>query len=118
MIVFVYGSLKKGKKLHSYLKNSKFLGNATTCEKYPMILSKEGWYPYLIDKPGMGYYIKGEVYNITPNTLKLLDKVEEAPNYYFRKKICVKIGNKKVYAWTYFVKKPPKFTSKELLEEF
>ena len=118
MIVFVYGSLKQNKKLHSYLKNSEFLGYALTCEKYPMVLSKSGWYPYLIEKTGVGYQIKGEVYKITPKTLKILDKVEEAPYYYYRKKICVKIGNKKTKAWVYFVRKPPKFTKKELLEEF
>jgi gamma-glutamylaminecyclotransferase len=118
MIVFVYGSLKKGKKLHSYLKNSKFLGCATTCEKYPMILSKEGWYPYLIEKPGIGYKIKGEVYKITPNTLKLLDKIEEAPRYYYRKQICVKINGLSKKAWVYFVKKPTKFLKKELIKIF
>jgi len=118
MIVFVYGSLKQNGKLHSYLKNSVFLGYASTCKKYPMIISKKGWYPYLIEKPGEGYFIKGEVYKVSAKTLKLLDRVEEAPNYYYRKKTCVKIGNKKIKAWVYFVKKPPKFTKKELLEEF
>jgi len=30
MRVFVYGSLKRGKKLHSLLENAKFLGEAIT----------------------------------------------------------------------------------------
>jgi len=118
MIVFVYGSLKQNKKLHSYLKNSKFLGYATTCKKYPLILSKSGWYPYLINKPNIGYHIKGEVYKITPKTLKILDKLEEAPHYYYRKKICIKFNNKTIKAWVYFVRKPPKFTKKDLIDEF
>jgi len=118
MIVFVYGSLKRGKKLHHFLKNAKFLGEAITCEKYPMVLSKSGWYPYLIEKPGVGYRIKGEVYKITPKILKILDKVEEVPHYFYRKKICIEINGKKTIAWTYFVKKPPKFTKKDLINEF
>ncbi|WP_457563213.1 gamma-glutamylcyclotransferase family protein [Caminibacter pacificus] len=117
MIVFVYGSLKRGKRLHSYLKNAKFLGEGVTCRPYPLIVSKSGWYPYLIEKNG-GYKIKGEVYKITPKLLKILDKIEESPNYYYRKKICVKINGKTVKAWTYFVRKPPKFTKKELIKEF
>jgi len=118
MIVFVYGSLKKGKKLHSYLKKASFLGEAVTCEKYPMVLSKAGWYPYLIEKPNEGFYIKGEAYKITPKLLKILDKIEEVPNYYYRKKICIKVGNKKYKAYAYFVKKPPKYTKKDLIDEF
>jgi gamma-glutamylcyclotransferase (GGCT)/AIG2-like uncharacterized protein YtfP len=118
MIVFVYGSLKKGKKLHYYLKNAKFLGEAFTCEKYPMILSKSGWYPYLIEKKGVGYHVKGELYETSPKLLKILDRVEEAPHYYYRKKICVKLNDKKLKAWVYFVRKPPKFTKKDLIKEF
>ncbi len=118
MRIFVYGSLKKDKKLHGYLKNSKFLGNALTCHKYPMILSKSGWYPYLFEKKGIGKYVKGEVYDVSPNILKVLDRVEEAPYYYYRKKISVCLNGKTTKAWVYFVKEPPKFNKKELIDEF
>jgi gamma-glutamylaminecyclotransferase len=118
MKVFVYGSLKKGKKLHFYLKNAKFLGNAVTCDKYPLILSKSGWYPYLIDKKGKGKKVKGEVYEISPKLLKILDRVEEVPQYYYRKKICIEINGKKDKAWVYFVRKPPPFLEKDIIEEF
>ena len=118
MLIFVYGSLKKNRKLHFYLKNAKFLGKAITCDKYPMIISKSGWYPYLIHKKGIGYKIKGEVYKIDPKTLKILDRVEEAPFYYFRKKIPICLNRKTIKAWVYFVKKPPKFNKKDLIKEF
>ncbi|WP_457559846.1 gamma-glutamylcyclotransferase family protein [Caminibacter sp.] len=117
-LIFVYGSLKKGKKLHNYLKNSLFLGNAKTLKKYPLILSRSKWYPYLIEKEGIGYQIKGEVYKIDFKTLKILDRVEEAPYYYYRKTIPVILNGKKVLAYTYFVRKPLKFNKKELIEEF
>jgi len=118
MIVFVYGSLKREKKLHFYLKNAKFLGEAFTCEKYPLILSKSGWYPYLIDKKGRGHFIKGEVYKITPRLLKILDRVEEVPFYYKRKKICIKLNGKTFSAFAYFAVKNYKFIKKDLLKEF
>ena len=118
MIVFVYGSLKKGKRLHNYLKNTEFLGNALTCDKYPMIVSKSGWYPYLLDKKGEGKKVKGEVYKISPKLLKTLDRLEEVPHYYKRKKICVKLDFKTVNAWCYFYAKNKKFLKKECLSEF
>ena len=83
-----------------------------------MVLSKSGWYPYLIEKRGKGYNVKGELYKIDFKTLKILDRVEEAPHYYYRKKIPVCFKDKKVYAYVYFVRKPPKFEEKELLKEF
>ena len=118
MRIFVYGSLKKDKNLHGYLKNSKFLGKAVTCDKYPMILSKSGWYPYLFEKKGIGKYIKGEVYDVSPNILKVLDRVEEAPYYYYRKKIPVCLNDKKTPAWVYFARKIPKLNKSEFIDEF
>ncbi len=118
MKIFVYGSLKKDKKLHGYLKNSKFLGEAVTCEKYPMVLSKSGWYPYLIEKKGIGKYIKGEVYDVSTKLLKILDRVEESPYYYYRKKVLICLNGKKIKAWVYFVRKFLKFNKKDLIDEF
>ena len=118
MRVFVYGSLKKDKKLYFYLKNAKFIGKATTCDKYPMIISKSGWYPYLIEKRGVGFKVKGEVYEISPKLLRILDRVEEVPFYYYRKQIPICLNGKRIKAWVYFVKKPPKFKKKDLIDEF
>ena len=117
MIVFVYGSLKRDKKLHYFLKNAKFLGEAITCSPYPLFLSKSKWYPYLLDKND-GFKIKGEVYKIDYSTLKKLDRLEEVPFYYYRKTICVKLNNKTLKAWVYFKRKKVKFLKKELLKEF
>ena len=118
MKIFVYGSLKKNKKLHHFLSSSVFVSNASTCYKYPMILSKNGWYPYLLSVKNKGYYVKGEVYEIDYKTLKKLDRLEEVPHYYKRKKICVKINNKKLLVWCYFFSKKKKYRKKDLLKEF
>lgn len=118
MTVFVYGSLKQNKKLHDFLKNAEFLGRAVTCKKYPLILSPSGWYPYLLNIPNTGFNIKGEVYKINYNLLKKLDRLEEVPFYYKRKRICVKINNKSISAWVYFYAGNKKFLVKDLIEEF
>jgi len=118
MKIFAYGSLKRGKKLHYFLKKAKFLGEAISCDKYPMILSKSKWYPYLINKKRFGYRIKGEVYEVSPSLLKKLDRLEEIPFYYYRKKIPICLNQKRVLVWVYFVKKIPKFRKKDLIGEF
>jgi len=116
-LVFVYGSLKKDKKLHYFLKEAQFISYAKTCYKYPLIKSKNGWYPYLLDIKGKGKIVKGEVYKISFNLLKKLDRLEEVPFYYIRKKICVQ-NKKKFLAYTYFKAKNIKFNKNELLSEF
>ena len=57
MRIFVYGSLKKGKKLNYFLKNAMFKYKAKTLKRYPLIISKDKWYPYLLDMPNKGYFI-------------------------------------------------------------
>ncbi|MEO1958988.1 MAG: gamma-glutamylcyclotransferase family protein [Nautiliaceae bacterium] len=89
-----------------------------TCDKYPIILSKSKWYPYLIERKNQGYYIKGEAYKVSSRLLKLLDRVEEAPYYYYRKKICIKVNDKKYKARTYFVRKVPKYKKKNFCQIF
>ncbi|MBD3793206.1 MAG: gamma-glutamylcyclotransferase [Campylobacterales bacterium] len=46
MTLFVYGTLKKGFENHHFLDGAKFLGEATTKEKYPMVNIVKA-YPYL-----------------------------------------------------------------------
>lgn len=57
--VFVYGTLKKGepnqhwltKEAHGY---AQFINQATTTEKYPLVIASKYNIPFLLDKPGSG----------------------------------------------------------------
>lgn len=110
MLVFVYGSLKRGGYLHDfYLKGSKFVGEATTTEKMLLAVPKKGnrvTFPALyksldnIDKNNYKH-IKGELYHIDMKTLKQLDRAEGYPDLYDRQFIKVKVGNKKLVAIVY-----------------
>jgi len=105
-LIFVYGSLKRDKKLHFYLKEATFLDEVITCEKFTMILSKSKWYPYLLKDKRVK--IKGELYKIDFKTLKKLDRLEEVPFYYKREKICVK-GKKNYLGYVYIKRKSVKY---------
>lgn len=81
IVVFVYGTLMKGKSNHNfYLSNAEFMGNATVegFELYDL-----GSYPGIVfSKEGK---VKGELYKIDSNTLIGLDALEGEGTLYKRK---------------------------------
>ncbi len=83
--IFVYGTLKKGFPLHTYLEGANFLGPAYL-EGYEMY--DLGWYPGIV--PGKGRVV-GELYEVDWHTLLLLDEVEEEGEEYERQKLRVKL---------------------------
>merc|ERR1719270_2134634 len=47
--------------------------------------------PYLLDKPGLGHHVQGEIYQVDDDMLALLDEIEDVPRYYKRKLESVRI---------------------------
>ena len=116
--LFVYGTLKRGHLNHALLKDATFLGEAVTKEPYPLIAPKV-WYPYLIDAPGEGRRVKGELYLIDLPTLKRIDRLEEYPRYYNRKEIeVVDEEGKEHKALCYFLAFSIPYRKFPFLEEF
>lgn len=77
MLVFVYGTLQRGRALHEHLTGQRFVGTAQTCAQYR--LYRIDWYPGLVDAaPSQkGLAIYGEVWDVDATTLRTLDEVEE-----------------------------------------
>lgn len=73
MIVFVYGSLKRGYALNHLLEGQRFLGTARTRPLYRIF--DLGSYPGLVDWPD-GLSIHGELYGIDEPCLGRLDDAE------------------------------------------
>jgi gamma-glutamylaminecyclotransferase len=89
-LVFVYGTLKKGFPNHAkYMGTSKLLGNYRTVEKYPLFLTGERYVPCMVNRPGVGYQVEGEIYDVDDDTLKMLDALERTnqPDGYTRQMI-------------------------------
>ncbi|NPA11429.1 MAG: gamma-glutamylcyclotransferase [Epsilonproteobacteria bacterium] len=116
-LIFVYGTLKRNKKLHHYLKTASFLGECSTKNRYPLFVAKSKWYPYMLNKND-GKIIKGELYKLNFNTLKMLDRIEETPHYYVRKQIPVNYNGKTLKVWCYFAKKNHNYLKRDLIESF
>ena len=77
--LFVYGTLKKGECRSSFLDNSRFIGKRTL-DGFVMFDTHFG-YPAIVKGDGI---VKGEVYEVSLETLLKLDKVENVPNLYKR----------------------------------
>ena len=64
--VFVYGTLKRGFYNHQLLQKhgATFVAPAKTSRAFPLTLGKYN-IPYLIDSPGDGGRLKGELYEVS-----------------------------------------------------
>jgi len=100
--VFVYGTLKRGHGNHRLLRNSVFLGSGSTAQRFPLYVRG---LPYLYPQPNSGEHVLGEVYQVDPQTMARLDKLEGHPRFYCR--ILIDIQGDPDYpparAWAYFI---------------
>jgi gamma-glutamylaminecyclotransferase len=92
-LIFVYGTLKKGFPNHDrYMQSAEKVGNYRTVENYPLVLIGQRYVPCMINAPGEGEHIEGELYEVDDDCLKRLDALEriKKPDGYRRLKICLK----------------------------
>ena len=75
MKLFVYGTLRRGYRLHNWLADQKYLECAKTKEGYALL--DLGWFPGLVKERGHAG-IHGEVYEIDESFLPTLDRVESS----------------------------------------
>ena len=105
MLVFVYGTLKKGQGNYFRLLHDKpgvrFVDEAVTVNKYSM---KVSGIPYVSKKDKThAVKITGHVFEVEYDTLKRLDMLEGHPEWYYREKIHVKCKNGAIVsAYIYF----------------
>jgi gamma-glutamylcyclotransferase (GGCT)/AIG2-like uncharacterized protein YtfP len=72
--LFVYGTLKKNHTANHYLKDAKFIGNATTKDSIFDMKSNRGHYPFVFLNGNKD--IMGEIYEVPMEKLKDLDAYE------------------------------------------
>ncbi|XP_003737037.1 gamma-glutamylaminecyclotransferase [Galendromus occidentalis] len=87
--VFVYGTLKEGEPNEHVMRDGKngyarFLSRARTQERFPLLIASKYNVPYLLYKPGIGYRIFGEVFEVDDRMFSFLDGFENCPEYYRR----------------------------------
>lgn len=94
--VFIYGTLKKDQPNHFIIKTTangqaEFLARARTVERYPLVIATKHNYPFLLNVPGMGQHVHGEIYCVDQKMLDFLDEFEECPELYQRTTVQVEV---------------------------
>lgn len=75
--VFVYGTLKRGFPFFELgLADADFLGAVQTIQPYPMYIAADFYGPMMLDRPGEGLQITGELYDVEPAAMDRLDELE------------------------------------------
>lgn len=112
--VFVYGTLKKGEPNHHWLTKaengySKFLCSAVTSKRLPLVIASQYNIPMLLNKPGIGHYVTGEIYEVDDHMFSKLDELEDYPNFYNREihDMNVGVGDGEIGCWVYLLNKFP-----------
>ncbi|KHJ92164.1 AIG2-like family protein [Oesophagostomum dentatum] len=108
--VFVYGTLKRGEPNASVMTETeghqRFVGVGRTKLPFPLIVASKYNIPFVLNEPGKGYQIEGEVYEIDDVKLKVLDVLEAYPTLYWRQLEPILLDNNtEVSAWIYLMRK-------------
>ncbi len=108
MLIFVYGSLRKGFVNNILLKNQSYLGEFITTKEYHLFGPKSLLFPYLVENQINNIkqtHIYGEVYDIDYDVLKRIDDYTSHPDFFLRKQIKVKsvIDNSEIIVEAYFL---------------
>ena len=82
VLLFVYGTLKRGGRGHHLLADEEFLGETHTLPLYR--LYDCGDYPGLVRDIKRGVPIQGEVWRVSEAVVHRLDKYEEVPRLFRR----------------------------------
>jgi gamma-glutamylaminecyclotransferase len=75
-LVFVFGTLKEGFPNFATNNGARLPGSFLTKQRFPFYLIGERHSPWLIDQPGEGERIVGQVFEVDRGTLDAMDRLE------------------------------------------
>ncbi|XP_030636470.1 gamma-glutamylaminecyclotransferase B-like [Chanos chanos] len=94
--IFVYGTLKRGqpnyyRMLDAANGKAEYCGRARTVEKYPLVIAGRYNIPFLLNEPGEGQRVHGEIYSVDDQMLSFLDRFESCPTIYQRTNVKLEV---------------------------
>ena len=75
--VFVYGTLKEGFANFGINTGRRIPGDYRTAERYPLHIVTEYHIPWLVNRPGSGERVTGQLFEVDDNTLREMDRLEQ-----------------------------------------
>ena len=94
-LVFVYGTLKEGFPNHGRNPGRRVGGLYRTRRAFPLYvvqLANEDRAPWLVDRPGQGMPVTGQVFEVDDATLRAMDAFEEVGRPLGYVRVAVEIG--------------------------
>ena len=90
--VFVFGTLKEGFPNFATNRGRRLPGSFITCERYPLHLVGERHSPWMVNLPGKGHAVAGQVFAVDDEVLAAMDRLERVaePDGYRRVAIAVR----------------------------
>lgn len=104
--VFVYGTLKVGFFNYNALSlgtSTRLIGSAITAEPFPFLILTPFRIPFLLDAPGKGARVEGEILEVDVETLRQLDELEGHPDFYQRRFLDVLLDSKPETVYSYLM---------------
>ena len=88
-VVFVFGTLKEGFPNFATNRGRRIPGEYRTLQRYPLYLIGERHSPWMIDAPGEGEHVTGQLFTVDSRTLADMDVLERitAADGYRRREI-------------------------------
>jgi len=99
LLLFVYGTLKRGERNHRLLAGQEFVGDGLTAPRYR--LYDRGPYPCLVEAPTDGEAVRGEIWRIESRLFSVLDELEGAPHLFKRTEIALSHFSDVVWGYLY-----------------
>ena len=77
VLVFVYGTLKRGFPTHEpWMEGARFTAEATTVQRYPLVIAGRWRSVQMRSEPGEGHRVSGEVFEVSEAQLLTIDRLE------------------------------------------
>ena len=123
--VFVFGTLKEGFPNFATNRGSRLPGRFKTCKAFPLYLVGDRHSPWLVNIPGTGHHVSGQIFRVDDTGLAAMDALERisAPDGYRRQLLELEGGGtpEKLPAYAY-MKEPWQLVPSEIragpLEEY
>ena len=89
--IFVYGTLKTGFPNFHINTGQRVPGEFVTVQRFPLYLVGPTQVPWLVNRPGEGEFVVGEVFEVDATTLARMDVLEQIdePLWYAREPLLV-----------------------------
>ena len=104
--IFVFGTLKQGFCNFHINRGTRVGGDFVTVQAHPLYVIGPRHLPWLLQQPGVGHPVVGQLFevdNITLADMDILERITE-PLWYRREAIAVRPreGGEAIEAWVYF----------------